>query len=363
MIFMFLVGPAIRVFTRRGDVPKWLMRPWGWFSSRALIENTDLFTFVRNYALRAANYKYVVGVCAVIRKLEDGEYKYLVVQHEYTTGPGKEKWGLPGGGVAQKDIRHALKEELRQELGIEISIERLLAVDESQPPQMDFFFECTTTDTLRPRNEVDAAKFVALSELPSNFSGRHLRVLHTIAPLMSAPEARVVDSPFPPVPVYFPPLGLSQVDSRGGTPYNEQQANGGASNGKHPKQESYDVVYTSVHKNQPIAPQVVHFSFYGSLDELPPPEPCSLCGGVTQTEYLDYQTEIDGITIFCDTRVPGYGCKDCGEKYWDVNIAGAVVEIATRTAASAGYTHEDKPLTGEVRVPSGRFNEAPGITD
>jgi 8-oxo-dGTP pyrophosphatase MutT (NUDIX family) len=109
--------------------------------------------------------KWLVGAVAVMIDQETSPPEVLLVEHSYRP---KGAWGLPGGSLestpgdptrprdaASSDdvIEAALRREISEELGIEITVIRLLGIDavpyvveEPGPYRLDFYFRCAPRD-------------------------------------------------------------------------------------------------------------------------------------------------------------------------------------------------------------------------
>ena len=109
--------------------------------------------------------KWLVGAVAVM--IDDNTFpsEVLLVEHSYRP---KGRWGLPGGSLestpgdpnrpsnnASSDdvIESALRREIWEELGIEITVVRLIRIDaipyiaeEPGPYRLDFYFRCAPRD-------------------------------------------------------------------------------------------------------------------------------------------------------------------------------------------------------------------------
>ena len=157
-------GSAVRLWGSLLDILPSVLRDW-----------------LREIVLKGLSYRYTVGVLAII-KSPDGK-RFLIVRHVYPLGEPGVVWGLPGGIVGQRNIETALKRELHQELGADIIIRRLVAIDESQAPRLDFYFECTLSNTheLNPKNEISSAGYFSLDNLPKGMYPRHLAALHAVS--------------------------------------------------------------------------------------------------------------------------------------------------------------------------------------
>jgi 8-oxo-dGTP diphosphatase len=141
--------------------------------------------------------KWLVGAVAVMIDESASAGEVLLVEHSYRS---KGAWGLPGGslestpgdptrprdGTLPDDvIESALRREVSEELGIEITVIRLLRIDaipyiaeEPGPYRLDFYFRCAPRDGFaalrddlnsgraKPRSpEIQQVRFVPLTDL------------------------------------------------------------------------------------------------------------------------------------------------------------------------------------------------------
>jgi 8-oxo-dGTP pyrophosphatase MutT (NUDIX family) len=140
--------------------------------------------------------KWLVGAVAVMIDESTSPVEVLLVEHSYRA---KGAWGLPGGSLESTPgdparphntlpddvIESALRREISEELGIEITVISLLRIDaipyvseEPGPYRLDFYFRCTPRDgfaALRHRlnsgqtnsqsPEIKQARFVPLTDL------------------------------------------------------------------------------------------------------------------------------------------------------------------------------------------------------
>jgi 8-oxo-dGTP pyrophosphatase MutT (NUDIX family) len=141
--------------------------------------------------------KWLVGAVAVMIDETANSAEVLLVEHSYRT---KGAWGLPGGSLestagdptrprddnsSDEVIESALRREMLEELGIEITVIRLVRIDaipyiaeEPGPYRLDFYFRCAPRDGFaalrrdllsgqtRPRSpEIKQIRFVPLSDL------------------------------------------------------------------------------------------------------------------------------------------------------------------------------------------------------
>ena len=109
--------------------------------------------------------KWLVGAVAVMIDESTSPVEVLLVEHSYRA---KGAWGLPGGSLESTPgdparprndtlpddvIESALRREISEELGIEITVISLLRIDaipyvaeEPGPYRLDFYFRCTPRD-------------------------------------------------------------------------------------------------------------------------------------------------------------------------------------------------------------------------
>ena len=109
--------------------------------------------------------KWLVGAVAVMIDESTSPVEVLLVEHSYRP---KGAWGLPGGSLESTPgdptrprndtlpddvIESALRREISEELGIEITVISLLRIDaipyvseEPGPYRLDFYFRCTPRD-------------------------------------------------------------------------------------------------------------------------------------------------------------------------------------------------------------------------
>jgi 8-oxo-dGTP pyrophosphatase MutT (NUDIX family) len=141
--------------------------------------------------------KWLVGAVAVMIDESASPSEVLLVQHSYRP---KGAWGLPGGSLesvpgdptrpseahsSDDAIEAALRREILEELGIEITVIGLLRIDavpyipeEPGPYRLDFYFRCAPRDGFavlrrrldsgqtRPSSpEIKLIRFVPMTEL------------------------------------------------------------------------------------------------------------------------------------------------------------------------------------------------------
>jgi 8-oxo-dGTP diphosphatase len=129
--------------------------------------------------------KFAVGVQGLIF---DDEGRLLLLRHTYK---GRYPWGLPGGGMgAAETPASAIIRETREEAGLHVTVERLLAV-ERHPRRLliELFFLCRSTGgVFRPNAEIAGCAYFALADLPPDIEPRLRRLLGRLAPAARALE-------------------------------------------------------------------------------------------------------------------------------------------------------------------------------
>jgi 8-oxo-dGTP pyrophosphatase MutT (NUDIX family) len=175
-----------RLIERQPWIHAQLLRVWRSFPPR-------LAGFLKGQFARS----WVVGAVAVMIDEDVSPPELLLVEHSYRS---KGAWGLPGGSLdsipgdptqpispsSQDDVlESALRRELTEELGIEITAVRLLRVDaipyvkeEPGPYRLDFYFRCLpqqgfaklredlTSGRIKPRSpEISQMRLVPWSDL------------------------------------------------------------------------------------------------------------------------------------------------------------------------------------------------------
>lgn len=115
---------------------------------------------------RATNFfhpHFTVTVAAVIT---NDDNQVLLLKHRFREGSG---WGIPGGFLGKAEQpEDALKRELREEVGIEISrLELALTRAVKETPQVQIIFRCKAAGEPRPASiEVEQCQWRAVDDLP-----------------------------------------------------------------------------------------------------------------------------------------------------------------------------------------------------
>jgi 8-oxo-dGTP pyrophosphatase MutT (NUDIX family) len=143
-----------RFIEHHPDLHRLSLRVWRLFPPR-------LAGFLKGLLAR----KWLVGAVAVMIDESTSPVEVLLVEHSYRA---KGAWGLPGGALESTSgdptrprndtlpddvIESALRREILEELGIEITVISLLRIDaipyvseEPGPYRLDFYFRCTPRD-------------------------------------------------------------------------------------------------------------------------------------------------------------------------------------------------------------------------
>jgi 8-oxo-dGTP diphosphatase len=97
----------------------------------------------------------------------NGDGRVLLLKHRYRTGSG---WGIPGGFIERGEQPvEALKRELREEVGLEISDEQIVyARSFPHLRQIEILFLCRAASEAQPQSaEVIEAEWFACENLPA----------------------------------------------------------------------------------------------------------------------------------------------------------------------------------------------------
>jgi len=143
-----------RFIEHHPDLHRLSLRVWRLFPPR-------LAGFLKGLLAR----KWLVGAVAVMIDDSTSPVEVLLVEHSYRA---KGAWGLPGGSLESTPgdparprndtlpddvIESALRREISEELGIEITVISLLRIDaipyvseEPGPYRLDFYFRCAPRD-------------------------------------------------------------------------------------------------------------------------------------------------------------------------------------------------------------------------
>ncbi len=118
---------------------------------------------LRRWTMRATHTRFTVTAGAIIFN-DSG--KVLLLKHRFRAGSG---WGLPGGFLeAGEQPLEALRRELREEIGLEVSDAEVFAARSFRKPrQVEVLFRCRANEAGQPRTmEIERAEWFSLSSLP-----------------------------------------------------------------------------------------------------------------------------------------------------------------------------------------------------
>jgi 8-oxo-dGTP pyrophosphatase MutT (NUDIX family) len=229
-----------RFIERNPDLHRFALRLWRGFPPR-------LAGFAKGLLAR----KWLVGAVAVMVDETTSPVEVLLVEHSYRP---RGAWGLPGGSLestpgnpsrprddASSDdvIESALRREILEELGIEITVLGLLRIDaipyipeEPGPYRLDFYFRCAPREgftafrrslasgQVRPCSpEISQMRLVPLTDLSKyELFSSDARFLSTDLPrfeprLAVSQNDRIGAPPLPAGIRSAPELAVSEVES------------------------------------------------------------------------------------------------------------------------------------------------------
>jgi mutator protein MutT len=121
---------------------------------------------VRLLLTRFGNSRFIVSAGAVIVN-EQGQV--LLLKHVFRTGSG---WGIPGGFVnTEEQPEAALRRELREEVGLELSRVEIALARSFRHRQVELIYRCQPNGEAQPRGlEIKSAAWFAPADLPEELS-------------------------------------------------------------------------------------------------------------------------------------------------------------------------------------------------
>jgi mutator protein MutT len=111
--------------------------------------------------------------------VEDSNGRVLLLKHRFRGGSG---WGIPGGFIElNEQPSEALKRELREEVGIEIEVIRIIAARSfGHIKQIEILFYCRAnenTDPMPQNREIKKADWFPVNSLPDGLPSDQKQIL------------------------------------------------------------------------------------------------------------------------------------------------------------------------------------------
>lgn len=119
--------------------------------------------WARQIAIRVLYPRFPVGAVAIIR---DARGRVLLVRQVYHR---REAWGAPGGWLtAGESPRQAAAREAFEEIGVRVTVGRILAVGSGPYREISLAFECHVANDWAPRlsEEIDRVAYFSPDNLP-----------------------------------------------------------------------------------------------------------------------------------------------------------------------------------------------------
>jgi 8-oxo-dGTP diphosphatase len=107
----------------------------------------------------------------------DANGRVLLLKHRFRPGSG---WGLPGGFIEEgEQPEEALRRELREEIGLEVTEPKLFTVRAfKEPKQIEIVFSCQAEgDPEQLSFEIKQAVWFSLDELPGQLPKDQVRLI------------------------------------------------------------------------------------------------------------------------------------------------------------------------------------------
>ena len=148
-----------------------------------VIRKTPLLMRIPYYLYRFIQPKYSVGVIGVV---VNAEREILLVEHVFhPTLP----WGLPGGWIGfNEDPKETVAREIREELGLAITVDELLIATRTEYHHLDFAFLCTPVGEVTTLSyELLGYEWVKRQNLP-RIHGFHYRAVEAAFMMLEEKE-------------------------------------------------------------------------------------------------------------------------------------------------------------------------------
>ncbi len=129
---------------------------------------------LRRWSMRFSHARFTVTAGAVVI---DDQGRVLLLKHRFRSGSG---WGIPGGFIeAGEQASHAIRRELREEVGLEVGEITVLAIRTfKRPRQIEILFRAQPRGIAQPRSiEIRKADWFALQALPQGLPEDQERLL------------------------------------------------------------------------------------------------------------------------------------------------------------------------------------------
>lgn len=134
--------------------------------------------WLQNVASRLIRPLFQVFAAAVIF---DRDQNIFLVKVTYQRS---HPWGLPGGGLEYGEHpEEAVVREVREETGLNVSVEKLLLIDSWRPDRVGLFYLCQiVSGTFCPSDEVSEFGYFSVDHLPDTrlIDTKIIKKLHTM---------------------------------------------------------------------------------------------------------------------------------------------------------------------------------------